>query len=421
MNKKSFVKSSKNVEKIPAIVKYFTAFPCEYNQFLLYLLHCRRCLPNSTLDTAETIIQNTLYGLDHLRAFAISFVFLFHYQIQSGGEPSWIAPFAQFGWTGVDLFFVLSGFLISSQLFQQIQQGRTVSFKTFFLKRFFRIIPAYLVVVGIYFAVPLFREKEALPALWKFLTFTQNFGLDLKTTGTFSHAWSLCVEEQFYLALPLILIALQRSHLFKRSYWLLAGLFIFGFAVRLYSFENVYLPAAENGNAWIEWYKYIYYPTYNRLDGLLAGISIAALSQFLPNVWNSVSRFGNIYLLIGVFILTGAYYFCEDMSSFSASVFGFPLIALGYGCIVLGAVSPGSILYRWKSRTTSLIAALSYALYLTHKGIIHLTMMLVADLELDEYLVMFLCALSCLLGAFILHAAVERPFMKLRRRIVEQE
>ncbi len=362
-----------------------------------------------------------MYGLDHLRAFAISFVFLFHYQILSGGEPSGIAAFAQFGWTGVDLFFVLSGFLISSQLFRQIKEGHIISFRTFFLKRFFRIIPAYLVVVGIYFIVPLFREREALPALWKFLTFTQNFGLDLKMTGTFSHAWSLCVEEQFYLALPLTLIALQRSHLFKRSYWLLAGLFLLGFALRLYCFENVYLPSAGNGSAWIDWYKYMYYPTYNRLDGLLAGISIAALSEFVPTVWNTVSRFGNLFLLAGVFILAGAYVFCKDMSTYSASVFGFPLIAMGYGCIVLGAVSPGSILYRWKSRTTSLIAALSYALYLTHKGIIHLTMLLVADLELDEYLVMFLCALSCLLGAFILHTVIERPFMTLRRRIVEQE
>ena len=109
--------------------------------------------------------QQKLYGLDHLRAIAITYVFLFHYFILSGGQPEWLSDFAKFGWTGVDLFFVLSGFLISSQLFGQIKQGRNISFKQFFLKRFFRIIPAFLFTVGLYFCIPLFREKESLPPL----------------------------------------------------------------------------------------------------------------------------------------------------------------------------------------------------------------------------------------------------------------
>ena len=147
--------------------------------------------------------EEKFYGLDHLRALAIMLVFFFHYFILSGGKPNWLPDYAKFGWTGVDLFFVLSGFLISSQLFLKIKQEKKISYKEFFLKRFFRIIPAYLVVVGIYFIVPLFREKESLPPIWKFLTFTQNFGTNLKDFGTFSHAWSLCVEEHFYFLLPI--------------------------------------------------------------------------------------------------------------------------------------------------------------------------------------------------------------------------
>ncbi|MCW2120021.1 acyltransferase family protein [Flavobacterium sp. 7A] len=126
---------------------------------------------------SENKSDKIFYGLDHLRALAIFIVFFFHYFILSGGEPNWLPDYAGFGWTGVDLFFVLSGFLISSQLFLKIKQEKKISYKDFFLKRIFRIIPAYLTVVVIYFVFPVFREKESLPSIWKFLTFTQNFGL----------------------------------------------------------------------------------------------------------------------------------------------------------------------------------------------------------------------------------------------------
>jgi len=139
-----------------------------------------------------------LFGLNHLRALAISGVFLYHYA-RLFPHPEWTNTLSKFGWTGVDLFFVLSGYLISSQLFAKMAQQKNISFKDFFIKRFFRIIPAYLVIVLLYFLFPSFREREAPAALWKYLTFTQNIGLDLRTQGTFSHAWSLCIEEQFYL------------------------------------------------------------------------------------------------------------------------------------------------------------------------------------------------------------------------------
>jgi peptidoglycan/LPS O-acetylase OafA/YrhL len=157
----------------------------------------------------------------------------------------------------------LSGFLISSQLFAQIKQGQNISFKQFFLKEVFRIIPAFLVTVGLYFCFPFFREKK-LPPLWKFLTFTQNLGLNIKDFGAFSHCWSLCVEEHFYLFLNSFNCNSKSKAIFK-AYWLLIGLLIVGFAVRiLYSFNHLYLPKLNNENSWMYWYKYIYYPTYNR-------------------------------------------------------------------------------------------------------------------------------------------------------------
>ena len=365
--------------------------------------------------------QQKLYGLDHLRAFAILSVFLFHYFILSGGQPEWLPDVAQFGWTGVDLFFILSGFLISSQLFIQIKNGQLISFKHFFLKRFFRIIPAFLVTVTLYFCVPVFREKESLPPLWKFLSFTQNFGLDLKHYGTFSHAWSLCVEEHFYLLFPLILILLQVSKHLKRSYLLLIVLFLAGFAFRIYSFNSLYLPRAEDEFGGIYWYKYLYYPTYNRLDGLIAGVAIAGIYQFLPALWNKIAPFGNLFIALSLFTLTGAYFLCEDPMTFNASVFGFPLVAIGYAFMVIGAVCPTSFLYKLNSKLTTLIATLSYAVYLTHKGVIHITHMILKEFKPDANLELVSCMVTCLIVAYALHLSVEKPFMKLRNTILERK
>ncbi len=365
--------------------------------------------------------QERLHGLDHLRALAIILVFLFHYFILSGGKPGWLPDTAQFGWTGVDLFFVLSGFLISSQLFAQIKKGQPISFKDFFTRRFFRIVPAYLVTVALYFCFPFFREKESLPPLWKFLTFTQNLGLNLRDNGTFSHCWSLCVEEHFYLFLPLILIILQSFKLLKRSYSILIGLFVLGFLIRYISYTHLYLPHIDSEAPWMYWYQYIYYPTYNRLDGLLAGVGIAAIYQFLPQTWSYISRWSNVLVALGLAVLTGAYFLCENQMTFNASVFGFPLIALGYGLIVAGAISTRSFLYKWGSKTTYFLATLSYAIYLTHKGVIHMTHKILSGFNINDNLMLFICMITCIGLAWLLHTIVEKPFMQLRSRIVRRK
>lgn len=366
----------------------------------------------------ESAILNRFHGLDHLRALAITLVFFFHYFIISGGEPAWLPDVARFGWTGVDLFFVLSGFLIASGLFEEIVSKKELSFKKFFLKRFFRIIPAYLVTVAIYFLFPVFREKESLPPLWKFLTFTQNLGLDLKNTGTFSHAWSLCVEEHFYLIFPVLLIIIHRFSKIKLGIWILVLLFVFGFFIRNYAYQSLYLPNLNNPDGWMYWYKFVYYPTYSRLDGLLIGVGLAALFRFKSVLWGKIQRFGNGLLLLSLLVIASGFYLCDDQQTFWASVFGFPLLAIGFGLMVAGAVSQGSVLYKTNSRVTSLIASLSYSIYLTHKGVIHITQSLLQDFQLNQNVVLICCIISSLLAAFLLHIAVEKPFIRLRKQMV---
>jgi peptidoglycan/LPS O-acetylase OafA/YrhL len=136
-------------------------------------------------------------GLDLLRALAVIVVVIYHAGIMGFPLPGRIH---RFGWIGVDLFFVLSGYLIGGQLLKELARTQELHLGRFFARRALRILPAYLVILGIYVYLPAWREYPEMSPSWKFLISAQNIGLHGGTA--FSHAWSLAVEDQFYLILP---------------------------------------------------------------------------------------------------------------------------------------------------------------------------------------------------------------------------
>ena len=361
--------------------------------------------------------ENKLYGLDHLRALAIMMVFFYHYQMPMFGHPEWLPEFSGFGWTGVDLFFVLSGFLIASQLFEEMKKTGVISFKTFFIKRFLRIMPAFWVVVGLYYFLPAFHEREKFLPVWRYLTFTQNLGLNVRTFGAFSHAWSLCVEEHFYLLLPVVIVCMGYCTAIKKWVVLLSAMLLTTIILRHQIWNNLHVDSDDFG---VNWYQSIYYPTYTRLDGLVIGVAIAAFYQFAPDTWRRISKYGNLWLMMGLGLLTGAWFLCNDQFTYSASVWGFAVVALGYGAIVVGAISVDSLLYKWQSRVTTFLATISYSLYLTHKGVIHVTQNIAAlwQIPVSGNVMMLICVVACVLSAYLLHVVVEKPVMWVRRWVV---
>lgn len=369
-----------------------------------------------------TLLQNNqpekLHGPDHLRTLAIALVFFFHYP--DSDMPEWAWKLKDFGWVGVDLFFVLSGFLIARQLFVELKETHTISLKRFFIKRFFRIIPVYLLVVAIYFLVPVFRERESLAPLWKYLTFTQNIGLNPSVHGTFSHAWSLCVEEQFYLFFPLIILAAAWLKISRKGALIILSFFLFTCLTRLYIWNRYMPPLIASGSGessfWVTW---IYYPTYTRLDGLLSGMAIAGLAVFYPALKDKLTRYPNLLLLAGIGILVAGYQLSFARLSFNANVYGFPVIAL----LVLAAISPGCMLYKLRSGISSSLAILSYSIYLVHKGITHLCLVYFGKLGIEEdgYWMLLLSILFSVLAALILRYTVEKPFLKMRDTLLRKQ
>jgi peptidoglycan/LPS O-acetylase OafA/YrhL len=335
-----------------------------------------------------------------------------------GNPPGLRETLGDWGWTGVDLFFVLSGFLIGGQLFATIARGEKISYGEFYLKRSLRILPAYFAVLILYFTIPAFTERSSLPPLWRFLTFTQNFGLDLKLHGAFSHAWSLCIEEQFYLILPLILLLFKTG---RRSVWLLPMLFLSGLAVRSFIWYD--LLAAPGQTAFgTNYYALIYYPTWSRLDGLLSGIALAAIYYFRPGTWKRLTRQGNSLFLIALVLITFAWYMTHGDNQYASygAIFGYPAISIAYGTLVLATLSPTCFLYRFSSAFTRWIATLSYSIYLTHKQLIHLTHQFLRPIGIseDSYAAFLLSIIVVVLGGWLLHISVEKPLLRQRDRIL---
>ncbi|MGI9580263.1 acyltransferase family protein [Chryseobacterium sp. RRHN12] len=362
-----------------------------------------------------------LYGLDHLRAIAILLVLMYHYRAFK--HPGWIDSIGKFGWTGVDLFFVLSGYLISGQLFKEIRNKGAISLKTFYIKRFFRIFPAYFFTLFLYFTLPFFREREALSPLWKFLTFTQNYGLDVISRGTFSHAWSLCIEEQFYLILPLLLLILIPSKLFKYLVVLMMAVIGLSVVFRFIAWNGFIAEINPNSpDFWKLWYMKVYYPTHTRLDGLGTGVLIGYLMQYSSVFKKRVEANGNALFFLGILLLGISFWICREQTSRTASAFGFTWVAVSYGVILLASVSKSSFLYRSKSYLTAQLASLSYAVYLSHKGIIHMVQTALDDFNLKSSgnVSLLLCLSACILGGLIYRFAIEKPFSIIKFKVLKK-
>lgn len=362
-----------------------------------------------------------LYGLDHLRAIAIVLVLMYHYRAFK--HPDWIDRIGRFGWTGVDLFFVLSGFLISGQLFREIKNKGNISLKVFYIKRFFRIFPAYFFTIFLYFIFPFFREREALSPFWKFVTFTQNYGLDVINRGTFSHAWSLCIEEQFYLILPLFLIMVSSTKLFRYLAVLMMTVIGLSIVFRLMAW-NEYISGLDAASAdfWKLWYMKIYYPTHTRLDGLGIGILIGYLMQYSSKFKKIVNNNGNRLFLGGIVLLGISFRICNEQASKKASIFGFTLVAVSFGFILMAAVSQSSFLYRTKSYLTTQLAALSYAVYLSHKGIIHLVQegFDYFNLETSDNISLITGFFACIIGGLFYRFVIEKPCSVLKTKALKR-
>ena len=364
-----------------------------------------------------------LPGLDLVRAAAISWVLIYHGSLFGlTSEDHWLVAN---GWMGVDLFFVLSGFLIAGQLLRPWAQGSAPSYSRFFGRRLLRTLPAYLVVVALYFLVPGVRERPPIAPLWQFLTFSRNWLFEYPTHGlkTFSHVWSLCVEEQFYLVFPAVvaLIALRPTP--AKVIGAVLCVLILGMALRGYLWlQFVGDPRFDIGAdpRAGRYQHFIYYPTGTRLDGLLMGIVAAAIQTFRPAIWTRLTARPNLLLGAGVLgvVLSTFIFNHGSIARFWPAVLGYPFLSFAIVLIVMAGADNRSLIGRYRIPGATALAAGAYSLYLSHKIVFHWVELMRPHLPPPLQWAAFSLAIVGAFGfAAALYWLVERPFLSLRDRL----
>ncbi|MET0332321.1 MAG: acyltransferase, partial [Dyella sp.] len=288
---------------------------------------------------------------------------MFFHSFVVGGLGPHFEWLSRYGWMGVDIFFVLSGYLIGTQVLRPLQRGEPLAWGAFYARRAWRILPVFAVVLALYACLPGLREVPGLAPWWQFATFTMNLLIDYGNHPAFSHAWSLCVEEHFYLLFPLLAWWLTRRPSLRKFVIVALGVVLAGIALR----AGIWLhdSALDPPRNWF--IEDIYFPTWTRLDGLLTGVSLAALRVYRPQLWARLQTRANRCLLGGLLVTMLALWLFRDRVGLLGNAIGWPVLSFGLGLLVLAGADRTSAIGRWTVPGAGWIAAMSYSLYLSHK------------------------------------------------------
>ena len=351
--------------------------------------------------------------LDGLRGIAILLVLVHHFWPRAGAWAAH-ASLPHLGWIGVDLFFVISGFLIAGILLET--RGDKEYYRNFYARRSLRIFPLYYVfVVAAFLLIPLaqggpFREtqfvRESGSPLW-YLLYMGNvrealFGKE--PAYVLAPLWSLCIEEQFYLTFPFLVRRLRRDRLLA----LLAVLMLAAPAFRVLTF--LAYPSNE---------RIQYLATFSRMDAIAVGCLLALTlrrPQALVTRETTRAVLPACLALLAIAFAAGGL----DRTLPTGRIAGYSLLALTFGCLVAWVVmrraEPSTSWLTWAPLAG--LGKICYGVYLLQRPSEVLFLRLLSALHLpadrDGLAVMFGKILAAIFMAVCSWFLFERPILRLK-------
>jgi peptidoglycan/LPS O-acetylase OafA/YrhL len=345
--------------------------------------------------------MNRLPQIDFLRGIAVILVLLRHHWVG-------IDSLQHVGWVGVDLFFVLSGFLVSGLLFSEQKKHGNVRPFYFLIRRGFKIYPMFYASLGITYALSFFINIGRFEGLtWKgkmveFLPeifFIQNY-----VPGIWGHHWSLAVEEHFYLLVALCFPLILRYIRFAPV------VFITCLALRIWTYDPEHFGE-----------------THLRIDSLFMGVCIA-YAHYNCDLERFYRKFKPF--IVGAIFLVVLFMFDDPLQSWFTKTIGFSLLYLSFGSLLLVFLYEDLSKWMWKPILT--IGFYSYGIYLFH---LYLTQFVVGDTYLwdrpyefswdviPSFLIFFFGSIALGIG---MSRLIEVPFLRIRdkyfpRRVVTSD
>jgi peptidoglycan/LPS O-acetylase OafA/YrhL len=329
-------------------------------------------------------------NLDLLRGVAVLLVL--------GRHMDYFHIWTKIGWAGVDLFFVLSGFLISGLLFTDWKEHNTIDIKRFYIRRGFKIYPPFYVLLAVSLAAVTIRPHVTPFPVNAVSVSVEALFLQSYFTGIWGHTWSLAVEEHFYLVLPLILRVMLRDRS-TDPFRLLPGLFMIVSAACV-------LMRIRVGSAI---YPMIYLaPTHLRIDALLFGVLLGYWRHFHIETFKKIQKSS---MALCIIVLSIAALLWIPVENPLMHTVGFTLLYLGFGFLLARIIDLE--LSRYSARLVNPICSVgyySYSIYLWHFGIAQLV-------PRSGFLSFFFYVTAAIIVGILMAKLIEVPTLAVRDRL----
>ncbi|WP_192946875.1 MULTISPECIES: acyltransferase family protein [Staphylococcus] len=361
---------------------------------------------NNNLEN-NRVKRNTRYmpGLDGLRAIAVIGIIIYHLNKQ------WLTG----GFLGVDTFFVISGYLITSLLLKEYEETGIINLKNFWVRRFKRLIPAVLTLVFVVVVATLVLKpeeivnikKDAIAAIfyfsnWWYIASDVNY-FEQFAFMPLKHLWSLAIEEQFYIVFPILfiflLLALKKYRNVVLIFWIIS-------LISLLVMIIISQPHMSHSR--------VYFGTDTRLQTMLLGVILAFLwppFKLKKNPQKTLTHIIDGIGVFGIFILLLLFYKVNDNSDWIYNG-GFYLISAMTLFVIMSAVHPSGYFAKVIGNPIFvIIGKRSYSLYLWHFPVISFVHSYYVAGQLPNY-VYFLDIILTIILAELSYRYIETPFRK---------